>query len=267
MKSSYIIGFVAAVLLAGASPSWGKESTVAPGPKSPADSVPLYTNLGSHHKQISTRVAAAQQYFDQGLRFVYGFNHAEAIRSFTRAAELDSSCAMCYWGIALAYGPHVNAPMDSASGVAAYAAVQKALTLKSHATAAERAYIEAVAQRYEAVPTADRARLDRLYSHAMERLAKSYADDLDAATLYAESLMDLRPWNYWRPDGTPYPGTNDIVRQLERVLSRNPNHPGACHYFIHAVEAVNPQAAIPCAERLARLMPDEGHMVHMPAHI
>jgi len=267
MKSSYIIGFVAAVLLAGVSPSWGKESTVAPGPKSPADSVPLYTNLGSHHKQISTRVAAAQQYFDQGLRFVYGFNHAEAIRSFTRAAELDSSCAMCYWGIALAYGPHVNAPMDSASGVAAYAAVQKALTLKSHATAAERAYIEAVAQRYEAVPTADRARLDRLYSHAMERLAKSYADDLDAATLYAESLMDLRPWNYWRPDGTPYPGTNDIVRQLERVLSRNPNHPGACHYFIHAVEAVNPQAAIPCAERLARLMPDEGHMVHMPAHI
>jgi len=267
MKFSYIIGFVAAVLLAGASPSWGKESTVAPGPKSPADSVPLYTNLGSHHKQISTRVAAAQQYFDQGLRFVYGFNHAEAIRSFTRAAELDSSCAMCYWGIALAYGPHVNAPMDSASGVAAYAAVQKALTLKSHATAAERAYIEAVAQRYEAVPTADRARLDRLYSHAMERLAKSYADDLDAATLYAESLMDLRPWNYWRPDGTPYPGTNDIVRQLERVLSRNPNHPGACHYFIHAVEAVNPQAAMPCAERLARLMPDEGHMVHMPAHI
>ena len=267
MKSKCIIGFVTAVLLSGASPSWGNESTVAPGPKSPSDTVPLYTNLGSHHKQISTRVAATQKYFDQGLRFVYGFNHAEAIRSFTRAAELDSSCAMCYWGIALAYGPHVNAPMDSASGVAAYAAVQKALTLKSHATAPERAYIDAVAQRYEATPPADQARLDKLYARAMERVANTYPDDLDAATLHAESLMDLRPWNYWKPDGTPYPGTNDIVRQLKRVITRNPNHPGACHYYIHAVEAVNPQAAVPCAERLAQLMPGEGHMVHMPAHI
>ena len=268
MKSPHIIGFAAAVLLACAAPSSGTESTVAPAPpKSLSDTVPLYTNLGSHHKRISTRVPATQQYFDQGLRLVYGFNHAEAIRSFTRAAELDPTCAMCYWGIALAYGPHVNAPMDSASGVAAYAAAQKALALKSHATAPERAYIEAVAQRYEAVPPTDRARLDTLYSRAMERVAKTYPNDLDAATLYAESLMDLRPWNYWRPDGTPYPGTNEIVRQLQRVISRNPNHPGACHYYIHAVEAVNPQAAVPCAERLARLMPGEGHMVHMPAHI
>ena len=268
MKSPRIIGFAAAALLACAAPSSGTESTVAPAPpKSLSDTVPLYTNLGSHHKRISTRVPATQQYFDQGLRFVYGFNHAEAIRSFTRAAELDPNCAMCYWGIALAYGPHVNAPMDSASGVAAYAAAQKALALKSHATAPERAYIEAVAQRYEADPPTDRARLDTLYSRAMERVANTYANDLDAATLYAESLMDLRPWNYWRPDGTPYPGTNEIVRQLRRVLSRNPNHPGACHYYIHAVEAVNPKAAVPCAERLARLMPGEGHMVHMPAHI
>jgi tetratricopeptide (TPR) repeat protein len=268
MKSPHIIGFAAAALLACAAPSSGTEPTVAPAPpKSISDTVPLYTNLGSHHKRISTRVPATQQYFDQGLRLVYGFNHVEAIRSFTRAAELDSTCAMCYWGIALAYGPHVNAPMDSASGVAAYAAAQKALALKSHATAPERAYIEAVAQRYAAVPPTDRARLDTLYSRAMERVANTYANDLDAATLYAESLMDLRPWNYWRPDGTPYPGTNEIVHQLRRVLSRNPNHPGACHYYIHAVEAVNPQAAVPCAERLARLMPGEGHMVHMPAHI
>jgi len=261
-------GFAAAVLLASAAPSWGTESTVAAAPpKTVSGTVPLYTNLGSHHKPISTRVAATQQYFDQGLRFVYGFNHAEAIRSFTRAAELDPTCAMCYWGIALAYGPHVNAPMDSASGVAAYAAAQKALALKSHATAPERAYIEAIAQRYEEVPGTDRVRLDTSYSHAMEQVAKTYADDLDAATLYAESLMDLRPWNYWQPDGTPYPGTNEIVRQLKRVITRNPNHPGACHYYIHAVEAVNPEAAVPCAERLARLMPGEGHMVHMPAHI
>ena len=268
MKSSHMIGFAVAVLLACAAPSSGTESTAEPSPpKSNSDTVPLYTNLGSHQKRISTKVEATQQYFDQGLRLVYGFNHAEAIRSFTRAAELDPTCAMCYWGIALAYGPNVNAPMDSASGVAAYAAAQKALTLKSHATAAERAYIEAVAQRYAEVPPTDRARLDTLYSRAMGRVAKTNPNDLDAATLYAESLMDLRPWNYWRPNGTPYPGTNEIVRQLKKVISRNPNHPGACHYYIHAVEAVNPQAAVPCAERLARLMPGEGHMVHMPAHI
>ena len=268
MKFPHIIGFAAAALLTCAAPSSGTESTVAPSPpRSLSDTVPLYTNLGSHHKSISTRVPAAQQYFDQGLRLLYGFNHAEAIRSFTHAAELDSTCAMCYWGIALAYGPHVNAPMDSAGGIAAYAAVQKALALKAHATVPERSYIEALAQRYEADPPADRTRLDTLYSRAMERVSNTYPKDLDAATLYAESLMDLRPWNYWRPDGTPYPGTKEIVRQLERVISRNPNHPGACHYYIHAVEAVNPKAAVPCAERLARLMPGEGHMVHMPAHI
>ena len=268
MKLTHIIAFSVAALLACGSPSWGTESTVAPArPPSNADTVPLYTNLGSHTKRISTNVAATQQYFDQGLRLVYGFNHAEAIRSFTRAAELDPTCAMCYWGIALAYGPNVNAPMDAASGGAAYAAAQKALGLKSRATAAERAYIEAVAQRYAETPPTDRAPLDTAYSRAMKRVASTYANDLDAATLYAESLMDLRPWNYWRPDGTPYPGTNELVRQLRKVLSRNPNHPGACHYYIHAVEAVNPKAAVPCAERLARLMPGEGHMVHMPAHI
>jgi tetratricopeptide (TPR) repeat protein len=265
---THCIGFAAAVLLVSAAPGSGAEPTAAPiPPNGVSDTVPLYTNLGSHHKAISTHVPAAQQYFDQGLRFVYGFNHAEAVRSFKRAAELDPACAMCYWGIALAYGPHVNAPMDSASGIAAYAAVQKALALESQATAPERAYIAALAQRYEAVPPADRARLDQSYSRAMARVANTYPDDLDAATLYAESLMDLRPWNYWRPDGTPYPGTDEIVRQLERVISRNPNHPGACHYYIHAVEAVNPEAAVPCAERLAGLMPGEGHMVHMPAHI
>ena len=268
MKFHYAIVFAAAILLACTGPSSATESTATAAPqKNHSDRVPLYTNLGSHHKRISTKVPAAQQYFDQGLRLVYGFNHAEAIRSFTRAAELDPSCAMCYWGIALAYGPHVNAPMGRASGVAAYEATQKALSLKSNATASERAYIEALMQRYEADPPVDRARLDTVYSSAMGNIAKTYPKDLDAATLYAESLMDLRPWNYWRPDGTPYPGTNDIMRQLERVLTRNPNHPGACHYYIHAVEAVNPKAAVPCAERLARLMPGEGHMVHMPAHI
>ncbi len=268
MKFHHIIGLAAAVLLGCAVSGSATESSVAPAPQTHhSDAVPLYTNLGSHHKRISTKVPAAQQYFDQGLRLVYGFNHAEAIRSFARAAELDPTCALCYWGIALAYGPHVNAPMDRASGVAAYAALQKAQALTTYATVSERAYIEALAQRYEADPQADRARLDASYSRAMGKVAKTYPKDLDAVTLYAESLMDLRPWNYWRPDGTPYPGTKEIVGQLERVLTHNPNHPGACHYYIHAVEAVNPKAAVPCAERLARLMPGEGHMIHMPAHI
>ena len=213
---------------------------------------PLYKDLGTHHKAVGTRVPAAQQYFDQGLRLVYGFNHAEAIRSFTRATELDPSCAMCWWGIAYAYGPHVNAGMDSASGVKAYEAAQKAVSLSAKASPTEQAYIRAVAARY---------------ARAMGDVARRYPDDLDAASLYAESLMDLRPWNYWTPEGKPYPGTEEIVRQLERVIARNPEHPAACHYYIHAVEAVNPQLAVPCAERLARLMPGEGHMVHMPAHI
>ena len=229
--------------------------------------VPLYNDLGTHHKAIGTRVPTAQQYFDQGLRLVYGFNHAEAIRSFTRATELDPKCAMCYWGIAYAYGPHVNAGMDSASGVKAYEAAQKALSLSRNASASQRAYIRAVAARYTAVPPANRASLDSAYVRGMRAVVQTYPNDLDAASLYAESLMDLRPWNYWTPEGKPYPGTREIVRQLERVIARNPNHPAACHFYIHAVEAVNPQLAVPCAERLARLMPGEGHMVHMPAHI
>jgi tetratricopeptide (TPR) repeat protein len=231
-----------------------------------ASSPPLYTDLGTHKRAVTTSVPVAQQYFDQGLRLVYGFNHAEAIRSFTRATELDPTCAMCYWGIAYAYGPHVNAGMDSASGVKAYDAAQKALAI-GNVSAVERALIRAVAARYAPVPPANRASLDSAYARGMEDVARSYPNDLDASALYAESLMDLRPWNYWTPDGKPYPGTDEIVRRLESVIAKNPQHPGACHYYIHAVEAVNPQLAVPCAERLARLMPGVGHMVHMPAHI
>lgn len=229
--------------------------------------VPLYTDLGTYHKAIGTKVPEAQQYFDQGLRLLYGFNHAEAIRSFTRATELDPRCAICWWGIAYAYGPHVNAGMDSASGVKAYAAAQRALSFNRRAPSWQRAYIQAVAARYAAVPPANRSSLDSAYSRAMRKVANRYPNDLDAAAFSAESMMDLRPWNYWTPEGKAYPGTEDIVHQLESVIARNPEHPGACHYYIHAVEAVNPQLAVPCAERLARLMPGEGHMVHMPAHI
>lgn len=235
----------------------------------PADSVPLYSNLGGHHHEVTTKVPAAQQYFDQGLRLVFGFNHGEAIRAFNEGARLDPNCAMCFWGAALAAGPHVNAPMDSGAGVAAYAAAQRALKLATGVSPREQAYIRAVAKRYAKVPTAaNRAGLDSAYARAMAEVVQKYPDDLDAATLYAEAMMDLRPWNYWKqPSGEPYPGTPEIVAQLERVIKSKPDHPGACHYYIHAVEAVQPEKAISCAERLAALMPGDGHMVHMPAHI
>ena len=231
------------------------------------NTVPLYTDLGSHHKAISSKLPTAQQYFDQGLRLAYGFNHGEAIRSFRRAAEIDPACVMCWWGIAYAFGPHVNAPMDSASGVSAHAAAQKALVLSAAAAPWEKAYATAIAARYSPVPPPDRSALDSAYAREMRRITVQYPDDLDAAALYAESLMDLRPWNYWTPKGEPYAGTLEMVSHLERAIARNPNHPGACHYYIHAVEAVSPKLAVPCAERLAGLMPGVGHMVHMPAHI
>jgi tetratricopeptide (TPR) repeat protein len=231
------------------------------------DSVPLYDNLGTHAKQITTSSPVAQQYFDQGLRLVYGFNHGEAIRAFTRAAQLDPNCAMCFWGIAYAYGPHVNAGMDSAAGVLAYEAVQNALAASRNVSPWERAYVEALATRYAAVPPADRAALDSAYAKAMAGVAAAYPNDDDALALHAEALMDLRPWDYWTRSGEPQPGTQNIVQALETVIARNPNHPGACHYYIHAVEAVAPERAVPCAERLAALMPGVGHMVHMPAHI
>jgi tetratricopeptide (TPR) repeat protein len=232
------------------------------------DTVPLYTDLGNYHRSITTTNPKAQSYFDQGLRLVFGFNHGEAIRAFAEAARLDPNCAMCYWGIAYAYGPHVNAGMDSASGVAAYAAAQKAQSLSRYASPVERAYITAVGKRYARVPPANRAGLDSAYATAMCGVTARFADDLDAAALCAEAKMDLRPWNYWKqPGGEPYPGTTELVSRLEGVIQKNPNHPGACHFYIHAVEAVHPEKAVPCAERLAALMPGEGHMVHMPAHI
>lgn len=234
----------------------------------PRDTVPLYTDLGDYHVPITTRVSLTQRYFDQGMRLLYGFNHGEAIRSFNHAAQLDPNCAMCYWGVAYAYGPHVNAGMDSAAGVAAYQALGQARSRLRHASPREQAYIGALAKRYAPVPPAARAALDSAYAVAMGEVVKRYPDDLDAATLYAEALMDRRPWNYWdKKTGEPYPGTREIVAQLERVLLSDPSHPGACHYYIHAVEAVAPEKAVPCAERLAALMPGAGHLVHMPAHI
>jgi pimeloyl-ACP methyl ester carboxylesterase/predicted Zn-dependent protease len=232
-----------------------------------ADSVPLYPDLGDHHHQITTSSPEAQRYFDQGLRLVYGFNHPEAIRSFRQAQRLDSACAMCYWGEALALGPNINVPMDSASGAAAYAAIQRALTVPSGATARERAYIRALATRYGKNPTAARRALDSAYARAMGQLARQFPSDDDAAVLHAEARMLLGPWDYWLPDKRPKAHGAAALAALEPVVARSPRHAGACHFFIHTVEAAHPQRAVPCAERLPELMPGAGHVVHMPAHI
>jgi tetratricopeptide (TPR) repeat protein len=234
---------------------------------SPAPEVELYTDLGNHGYAITAASPEVQQYFDQGLRLMWAFNHAEAIRAFNEAARLDPNCAMCYWGVAYSYGPNINAPMDSASGVAAYEAVQRAQQLTAQATDVERALIDALARRYAATPPADRAVLDSAYATAMVDVRRRFPADQEVASLSAEALMDLSPWYYWNADGTPRPATPDIISSLEQVIQDNPNHPGACHLYIHAVEAVEPEKAVPCAERLAGLMPGAGHLVHMPGHI
>jgi len=235
--------------------------------QAPAPTVPLFDNLGTHHYDITTSVPIAQRYFDQGLRLYYAFNHAEAIRAFEEATRQDPDCAMCYWGIALAYGPNINLPMDRAAGLAAYAALQKALEREAKASPNERSLIRALAARYAADPPHNRADLDAAYARQMGDVVRQYPDDLEAATLYAQSLMDLSPWNYWTAEGDPQPDTPTILAQLERVLARNPNHPGANHFYIHAVEAAEPERAVAAAERLAGLMPGAGHVVHMPGHI
>jgi tetratricopeptide (TPR) repeat protein len=232
----------------------------------PSDPVPLYDNLGRYHHKITTTVPLAQRYFDQGLRLVYAFNHAEAVRAFREAERLDPACAMCPWGVALALGPNINAPMDSVSGALAFEASQRARLRASRARPSERALIGALSQRYVKVPPANRAGLDSAYALAMARVAADFPRDAEAQVLYADALMNLAPWNYWE-SGEARPGTPEIMASLERVIAVDANHPGACHLFIHAEEAHDPARAVGCAERLASLMPGAGHLVHMPAHI
>lgn len=231
----------------------------------------LVEGMGSLHHAVSTGNAEAQKFFDQGLSFVYAFNHDEAVRSFKRAADLDGDLAMAYWGVAYALGPNINLDVDPEREIAAYNAVARARALEAKATPQERDYIEALAQRYTNDAQARPEELRRLaveFSRAMGALSKKYPDDLDASVLYAESLMDLRPWQLWNKDGSPAVGTPEIIATLESVLRRDPNHVGAIHYYIHAVEASpHPERALPYAARLKHLMPAAGHIVHMPAHI
>ncbi|MDT4954422.1 MAG: hypothetical protein QOJ02_2560 [Acidobacteriota bacterium] len=228
----------------------------------------LMSGLGSFHHSVSTTNKEAQRFFDQGFTLVYAFNHEAAVRSFKRAAELDPQMAMAYWGIALALGPNINLDVDPEREKAAYDAVQKALALAAKAPANERAYINALAKRYSTDPKADLRKLAADYKNAMGELVKQFPDDLDAATLYAESGMDLRPWQLWMKDGKPAEGTEEIVAVLEAVLRRNPNHIGAIHYYIHAVEASpHPERALAYVAKLPANVPAAGHLVHMPAHI
>jgi tetratricopeptide (TPR) repeat protein len=237
-------------------------------PEAPAAAAPpLFTDLGSYHRAISTKNRTAQKYFDQGIRLVYGFNHDEAERAFREAVRLDPSCAICFWGIGLTLGPNINLPIDPDRNARAVEAMAKAKAI-APPKGIERALIDALAVRYSADPGADRTKLDEAYAEAMRAVHKSYPADDDVATLFAESLMDLRPWKFWNADGTPAPGTLEIVTTLEGVLKHNPKHPGANHYYIHATEAsANPGRATEAAKRLETLVPGAGHLVHMPAHV
>jgi tetratricopeptide (TPR) repeat protein len=230
--------------------------------------VTLVTGIGDLHHSVSTTNAQAQQFFDQGLRFIYAFNHDEAARSFLKATELDPKLAMAYWGIAEAVGPNYNDPASEDRFKQAHEAIQKAVDLKNNASPSEQAYIAAMALRFPADPKSDLRKAAEQYHDAMREVVKAYPDDLDAATLFAESGMDLRPWGLWHKDGTPEDGTEEIVATLESVIKRDPNHMGAVHYYIHAVEASNsPERALAGANRLAAMAPAAGHIVHMPAHV
>jgi tetratricopeptide (TPR) repeat protein len=233
------------------------------------ETVTLQDGLGNIEHPVSTRNPEAQKFFNQGLAYMYAFNHEEAIKSFKRAAELDPEMAMAYWGAALGLGSNYNVTADANQLKEAYTTLQKAVQLAPKATEIERDYIAALSKRYSADGAqTDRAKLGEDYRNAMRDLVKKYPDDLDAATLYAESMMNLRPWQLWSLDGKPAEGTLEIIAVLEGVMKRNPNHTGANHYYIHAVEASpTPERGLASAARLGWLAPNAGHLVHMPSHI
>lgn len=250
----------------------------AAGPAAAAsDSVPLFDNLGRYTKPISTRIPAAQAYFDQGVRLLYGFNHMEAMLAFREAGRLDPDCAICWWGVATSYAPDINQDLNEERWRAAAAALSRAQALASRAAPWERAYIDAAVRRFIPLPDfanpdnvkAVRKGQDTAYAAAMKSIMQAYPDDPDAATWYAESLLDLAPWNQWTRDGRePLPGTMDAVGALRGVLKRWENHPGANHFYIHATEASSgPDSALASARRLAALMPGASHIVHMPSHV
>jgi tetratricopeptide (TPR) repeat protein len=254
-----------AIGLAVAAPAFAHD---APASADRASQDALDAGLSRLHHPVSTRSPQAQAYFDRGMRLLFAFNHEAAIKSFQRALEVDSGLAMAHWGIALALGPNINLPMSPAAHQAAYSELQKATALKAKASPIEREYMDALATRYSANANADLAPLQLAYKNAMKDLVRRHPQDTDAAVLYAESVMDLHPWMLWGPDGTPTEGTLELVHVLEHAQLQQPNHIGALHYYIHAIEASpHPEKALAAAKRLENLAPSAGHLVHMPAHI
>ncbi|OGU67673.1 MAG: hypothetical protein A2W30_07880 [Ignavibacteria bacterium RBG_16_36_9] len=250
-----IINFFAVLLIWGCSKEQVKQA-------------PLFDNLGTLNFPITTKSELAQKYFDQGIILAYGFNHEEAFRSFEEVTRLDSNCAMAYWGMAYVLGPNINLPMDAGVVHTAYEAIQKANSLLDDETQKERDFVMTLSERYSAEAMEDRTPLDQAYCDAMRNLVSKYPDDLDAATMFVESIMDLHPWDYWLKDGTAQPWTPELLAVLESVIERNPDHHGANHLYIHTVEASkSPQRGLTSADKLRFLAPGAGHLVHMPAHI
>lgn len=229
---------------------------------------PVFEGLGAHRMTV-TATPEAQKFFNQGVNLVFGFNHAEAIRSFREAARLDPNCAMCWWGVAFALGSNINLAMPDDAIPAAWAALKNAEALAPKVTPREQAWIAALSKRYAETKAADRAALNAAFAQAMGELAAKYPDDVDAQVFWAEAMMDTQPWDYWEADGkTPKGHGATIIATLEKAMAANPDHPGALHLYIHAVEAsTTPERAEPAADRLLKLMPGAGHIVHMPSHI
>lgn len=240
-------------------------------PAAPPEVIPgatLLEGLGDHSFPVTTSHPEVQRWFDQALMLTYGFNHDAAERSFLRATQLDPQCAMCWWGASLVLGPHVNAAMDPANNERAWARLQKAVALAPQASERERQFIEALSARYVENPPEDRRPLDEAYAAATRRLVAQRPDDLDAAVFHAEALMDLQPWDYYDANLAPKGNTAEVVSTLESVMARGPDHAGALHLYVHAVEAsANPERGVAAADRLRTLIPASGHLVHMPAHI
>lgn len=248
----------------------------APEPAAPAVSPPemamvgahLLEGLGDYHFAVTSTHPQVQRWFDQGMTLAYGFNHDAAERSFLKATELDPECAMCWWGASLVVGPHVNAAMDPADNADAWQRLQRARTLAPKASAREQAFIEALSARYGEQPPEDRRALDQAYAEATRALVRQRPDDLDAAVFFAEAQMNLQPWDYYDETLQPKGNTAEVVATLESVMARDPDHAGALHLYVHAVEAsADPQRGVAAADRLRELVPGSGHLVHMPAHI
>ena len=264
---SLVLAFGAGPAAAQAPPSEHNHAMAAGAP-APAQ---LLSDLGTYHRAITTASPEAQTWFDQGLRLLYAFNLEEAQRSFEAAAKADPKCGMCFWGVAMSLGPHINLAALPDRTKAGHAAAQKATALTAGASPVEKALIAAVTRRFADPPPSDpavQARFDKDYADAMRGVTRRFPDDLDAAALFAEAMMDLGPWDLWTLDGKPQPGTDEIIATLERVLTKNPSHPGANHYYIHALEASpHPEKALAAADRIPGLIPGAAHIVHMPSHI